>query len=167
MFTIKFQCSCHAKKKKKKMRTDSKIQHLIIYPFRVTLGSILLFIERIVLSTRFTGVASNILFTGVENDSNTSRVIASSKTFWFPLDNLEDIFNWVEIQTMCWYGKLSCPNLVPNSSRFYTIFLWVIILQEQLPPWVGRFFKHASKVFTNKRWELLCINSTMVLFSSN
>ena len=161
--------SCQKKKEKKRKKDENRLKNSTsnYLPLSRYFGFYPLVHRKNSSIHYITGMASNVLFTRVENDSNTSRVIASSKAFWFPLDNLEDIFNWVEIQTMCWYGKLSCPNLVPNSSGFYTIFLWVIILQEQLPPWVGRFFKHASKVFTNKRWELLCINSTMILFSCN
>ena len=83
------------------------------------------------------------------------------------LDNMEDIFNWVEILTTCCYSKLSCPNLAPSSSELYAGLWWVTILPKQLPSWFGRFLKHASKVFSNKRWEVLCINSTMILVSCN
>ena len=61
-----------------KMKTVIKIQYLILCPFYVTMRSILLFTERIVLFTTSTGTTSNVLFTRVENDSKTSRVMASS-----------------------------------------------------------------------------------------
>ena len=44
--------------------------------------SVLLFIERIVLSTTSTGTASNVFFTHVENNTKSSWVMASSKASW-------------------------------------------------------------------------------------
>ena len=67
-------------------------------------------------------LVSNVLFTRVKNDSKSSRVMASSKSSWCSfLLTVWKIFNWVEIWTICWYGKLSFPNLEPSSSWF-TLF---------------------------------------------
>ena len=46
----------------------------------------------------------------------------------FPFDNMEDIFNWVEIWTTYCYCKLSCPNLLSSSSGFCTVLWWTTIL---------------------------------------
>ena len=77
IYVYKFQFPFHAQKKN--MKTVWKIHDLILCPFRTTKRSILLFIERIVLSTRSTGTVSNVLFTSVENDSKFSWIMASSK----------------------------------------------------------------------------------------
>ena len=61
------------------MKTDWKIEYLILSPFRRTTGFILLLIERIAQLVTSTGTSSNVLFTRIENDSKFFLVIASSK----------------------------------------------------------------------------------------
>ena len=61
------------------MKAVLKIHDLILLPFHMTMRSILLLIERIVLSNTSVGTAFNVLSTRVENDSKSSKVMASSK----------------------------------------------------------------------------------------
>ena len=61
------------------MKAVLKIHDLILLPFQMTMRSILLLIERIVLSNTSVGTAFNVLSTRVENDSKSSKVMASSK----------------------------------------------------------------------------------------
>ena len=105
------------------MHKNIRTQYVVLSPFLLTIKSIRLCINRIVLFIKSTGTLSRVI---LHSSGKFLQIFAfnlhlQGNQVQLIFENMKNIFDQVQIRTTWWNGKLSCPYLIPSRSGFTTI----------------------------------------------